>query len=299
MKELSPEVRDKIVQIIGDLDSLPTLPHVASQVMELSMSSRVSVKEIAKILETDPALTSKVLKVANSAFYGLKQQVNSLELALVILGMGEISYLVMSVSVFSAFPDIPGKKTFNREQFWIHSAGCGHFARIIARRLGESSLSGEVFVGGLLHDIGKIVLDEKAHEVFTDIFTRAQEEDRAIWEVEREVLGFTHEEVGLVLAQKWNLPVSLQEAISCHHTPEEAEKAPFTVAVVRMADLFCKAKDIGYGGDKKGFVFSEDVSWALLQKIKPEISNIDIEKFTFELDDEIGKVKEFIDMTRR
>ncbi len=298
MRELSGEIREKIIEIIGDLDSLPTLPHVAAQVMELSMSSKSSVREIAKILETDPALTSKVLKVANSAFYGLKQQVNSLELALVVLGMGEVSHLVMSISVFSAFPDIPGKKTFNREQFWVHSAGCGHFARVIARRLGEPALSGEVFVGGLLHDIGKVVLDEKAHDVFTDIFTQAQEEDRAIYEVEKERLGFTHEEVGLVLAQKWNLPLSLQEAISLHHHPEDAEKAQFTVAVVRMADLFCKANEIGYGGDTKGFVFTEDVSWALVQKIKPEIASIDIEKFTFELNDEIKKVRDFINIAR-
>ncbi len=298
MREISAEVRDKIVDLIGDLDSLPTLPHVAAQVMELSMSARGGVREIAKILESDPALTSKVLKVANSAFYGLKQQVNSLELALVVLGMSEISHLVMSVSVFTAFPDIPGKKTFDREKFWMHSAGCGHFARIISRRLGEPALSGEVFVGGLLHDIGKIVLDEKAHDTFTDIFTRAQEEDRAIYDVEKEVLGFTHEEVGLVLAEKWNLPISIQEAISCHHHPEEAEKSPFTVAVVRMADLFCKAKDIGYGGDRKGFVFSEDISWALVQKIKPELGSLDLEKFTFELDDEIEKVKEFLAITR-
>ncbi len=298
MKELSPEIRTKIIDLIGDLESLPTLPHVAAQVMELAMSSKTSVKEISKILESDPALTSKVLKVANSAFYGLKQQVNSLELALVVLGMSEISHLVMSVSVFSAFPDIPGKQTFDRERFWIHSAGCGHFARIIMRKLGSPALSGEVFVGGLLHDIGKVVLDEMAHEVFTDIFTRAQEEDRAIYDVEKEVLGFTHEEVGLVLAEKWNLPPAIQEAISCHHHPEEAEVSPLTVAVVRIADLFCKAKDIGYGGDRKGFVLAEDISWALVQKIKPELADLDVERFTFELDNEIDKVKEFIAITR-
>ncbi len=294
MPEIDQSLKDRIIEIIGDIDSLPTLPHVASQIMELAMSSKSSIREMSKILESDPALTSKILKVANSAFYGLKQQVNSLELALVVLGMSEISHLVMSISVFSAFPEIPGKKTFDREKFWIHSAGCGHFARILARRLGEPALSGEIFVGGLLHDIGKIVLDEKAHEVFTDIFNQAQERDMSIYDVEKEVLGFTHAEVGLVLAEKWNLPVSIQEVIAYHHHPELAEESPFNVAVVRMADLFCKAKDIGFSGDRKGFSFVDDISWEIVKKIKPELVNLDIEKFTFELDDEIERVKEFI-----
>ncbi len=298
MPEIEEQIKEKIISLIGDLDSLPTLPHVAAQVMDLTMSSRASVRDISRILEGDPSLTSKVLKVANSAFYGLKQQVNSLELALVVLGMGEISHLIMSVSVFSAFPDIPGKETFDREKFWVHSAACGHFARILAKRLGEPMLGGEVFVGGLLHDIGKIVLDEKRHDVFTDIFNRAKDEDRSIYDVEKEVLGFTHAEVGLVLAQMWNLPISIQEAIAYHHIPEQAEKAPFTVGIVRVADLFCKAKEIGFGGDNKGFIFSEDISWLLIQKVKPELASIDIEKFTYELDDEIEKVREFINITR-
>ena len=298
MPEIDEKIKGDIISLIGDLDSLPTLPHVASQVMDLTMSSKASVRDISKILEGDPSLTSKVLKVANSAFYGLKQQVNSLELALVVLGMGEIGHLVMSVSVFSAFPDIPGKQSFDREGFWIHSSGCGHFARILAKKLDEPMLGGEVFVGGLLHDIGKILLDEKRHDVFTDIFNRAINEDRSLYDVEKEVLGFTHAEVGLVLAQMWNLPVSIQEAIAYHHTPEQAEKAPFTVSIVRVADLFCKAKKIGFGGDNRGFIFNEDISWLLIQKIKPDIANIDIEKFTYELDDEIEKVKEFVNITR-
>ncbi len=298
MADLSPEIEDKIIDLIGDLDSLPTLPHVAAQVMELTVSPKASIRDISKILQTDPALTSKVLKVANSAFYGLKQQVNSLELALVILGMAEISHLIVGVSVFSAFPDIPGKKAFDRDQFWIHSAGCGQFARIIAQKLKEPTLSGELFVSGLLHDIGKILLDEKAHAAFTEVFHRAQEENRPIYDVEKEILGFTHQEVGLVLAKKWNLPISIQEAISCHHTPHEAQRSPLAVAIVRIADLFCKAKDIGYGGDRKGFIFTEDPAWSLLLKIKPELEYLDIEKFTYELDDEIDRVKEFIKLTR-
>ncbi len=290
--------REKILDLIGGIDSLPTLPHVASQIMEAAMSSGSSIRNIAEILSKDPALASKVLKVANSAFYGLKQQVNSLELALVVLGMHEINHLVLSVSVFSAFSDKNDETDFSREKFWEHSAACGHFARILCKKLKETTLGGEAFVGGLLHDIGKIVLDEFNHDKFMLIVKRAAEEETGVYEIEMDELGFSHADIGAVLAEKWNLPPSVVDVIHNHHQPINAEASPFVVAVVRIADLFCKAKDIGFGGDRKPFVMEEDLSWQIIQKTKPELKNLDIEKLTYELDDEIDKVKEFVAINR-
>ncbi len=295
---MDTQVRERILELIGGIDSLPTLPHVASQIMDMAMSSGSSIRNIAEILSKDPSLASKVLKVANSAFYGLKQQVNSLELALVVLGMHEINHLVLSVSVFSAFADKEDKTGFSREKFWEHSAACGHFARILCKKLKETTLGGEAFVGGLLHDIGKIVLDEFSHDTFIGILQEAQEKNTGVYEIETEKLGFSHADIGAVLAEKWNLPPSVVDVIQNHHEPLNATNSPFLVAVVRIADLFCKAKEIGFGCDRKPFILEEDISWEIIQKTKPELKNLDIEKFTYELDDEVEKVKEFVSINR-
>jgi len=284
---------EEIKRRIQNIGSLPTLPKVATEVISMAGNPDVSIKEIASVISQDPSLSAKILKVANSAFYGLKQRVASIQLALVILGLNKIKNLVIGISVFKTFPVKPGHPTFDREKFWEHSVGCGQIAKILAALLG-CEMDGEEFVAGLLHDIGKIVMDQFFHEEFTRVVDFTYEKDVPMIEAEKEVLGVTHAEIGSWLAEDWKLPLSLVEAITFHHQPQEAVLNPTLTSLVRLSDLFCKAKGIGFSGDTQGISISDRVAWKTLKAAKPQLEDLDMERFVFDLDTEIEKAKEFL-----
>ncbi len=284
---------EEIKERIQNIGSLPTLPKVATEVISMAGNPDVSIKEIASIISQDPSLSAKILKVANSAFYGLKQRVASIQLALVILGLNKIKNLVIGISVFKTFPIRPGRPTFDREKFWEHSVGCGQIAKILATLLG-CEMDGEEFVAGLLHDVGKIVLDQFFHDEFTKVVDLTFEKDIPMIEAEKEVLGTTHAEIGSWLAEDWKLPLSLVEAITYHHEPQKAALNPTLTSLVRLSDLFCKAKGIGFSGDAQGVSISDRIAWKTLKAAKPQLEELDMERFVFDLDTEIERAREYL-----
>jgi len=284
---------EKVRERIQNIGSLPTLPKVATEVISMAGNPEISIKEIASVISKDPSLSAKILKVANSAFYGLKQRVATIQLALVILGLKKIKNLVIGISVFKTFPIRPGHSTFDREKFWEHSVGCGQIAKILATLLG-CEMDGEEFVAGLLHDIGKIVLDQFFHNEFTKVVDSTFEKDIPMIEAEEEVLGTTHAEIGSWLAEEWKLPLSLVETISFHHQPQKAVLNPTLTSLIRLSDLFCKAKGIGFSGDTQGISISDRIAWKTLKAAKPQLGELDMERFVFDLDTEIERAREFL-----
>ena len=287
------EVWDKIKGI----DNLPTLPTIASEVVAAAQDPDSSVDQIGKVIEKDPPLTAKVLKVANSPMYGLRKEITSIRHALVIMGLKEVENLVLSVSVFNTFPEEPGKASFDREAFWEHSMACSDIAKILAAKLGLR-FDGKEFVAGLVHDIGKILFDEYFHEEFSSVLERTTKEDIPMIEAERAVLGVTHCEVGAFLANRWNIPPPIEEAIRFHHAIEEASIEPVLTAIIHLANVMAKVKGIGFCHGSMVFSLEDDPAWSILTEIKPELAELDIERFTFELDDEVEKVKELVRSVR-
>lgn len=282
---------------IERIGHLPTLPSIASKILELVHDPDSSIGDVGKVIQNDVSLSTKMLRIANSPFYGLRHRVGTVERALVVLGMEEIAHLVTAVSVFQAFPDLPGQPTFDREQFWDHSAGCGYIAKLLARRL-RYRFEGVEFVAGLVHDIGKIVLDQYFHDAFVTVLDFTQRRIPMI-KAERLVLGVMHPEVGEWLLTKWRLPEAIVHSVRYHHEPEKAEDHRSLVALVHMADLLCKASGIGFGGDVSGFCLADSPAWGILAAEKPEIKELDIEHFTFGLEDEIEHIREFVQVARQ
>ncbi|MBW2057431.1 MAG: HDOD domain-containing protein [Deltaproteobacteria bacterium] len=204
-------------------------------------SERISAEKIGKTIGQDYALSAKVLRLVNSAFYGLGERVSSVTSAVVLLGFNVVQGVVLSASVFELMDRaIVG--------LWEHSLGTAIASGVLARALYFQEPE-EVSVAGLLHDIGKVVVPAKMPETYEEIRRRIEHTTLSIAEVEREVLGFDHSRIGMWLADEWNFPPNLTEPIVYHHTPSLAKEARIQTAIVHLADILIRAKGFGFGGD--------------------------------------------------
>jgi len=227
---------------IDQLGELPTLPHVVQKLASTIGRPNVSAEEIGMLIEKDQVLSAKVLRLANSPFYGFPARIASVGHAVVVLGLNVVKGLTLCATAFDIMKDA------GMDQLWRHSLGVAMTAQIIGTRLAIKNPE-EVFVAGLLHDIGKVVLYVKWPDVGGRIKTAYHTGDRPIMEIEQELLNLTHADVGGWLAQAWHLPSALREPIQFHHTPTMAQDAGLQTAIVHVADIFVKGLGCGNPGD--------------------------------------------------
>lgn len=228
---------------IEKLGDLPTLPHVVQRLAAMIGRPTVSTEEIGSIIEKDQVLAAKVLRLANSPFYGFPSRIGSVPHAVIVLGFNVVKGLTLCASALSIMKDA------GMDQLWRHSLGVAITANLLATRL-EIKNSEELFVAGLLHDIGKVVLYVKWPEVGTRIKDALQAGgDRSLLDVEQEVTGLSHADIGGCLANAWHLPITLREPILYHHNPTLAKEAALQTAIVHVADILVKGLACGNPGD--------------------------------------------------
>ena len=246
MVKANPAVQ-KIKRITESIINLPTLPTVVSKMIELVDNPKTSAASLARLISADQALTARILKLANSAYYGFPREISTVNMAIVVIGFNTVKEMGLSLSVFEVFKDSGRDKSFDTAQFWQHSIGCGSAARLIARRF-KYQFIGEAFVAGLLHDIGKVILNQYMHEEFTAILTDVAENGALLDEAEIATVGATHSQIGGWLAEKWNLPRIIVDSIKHHHDPWEAKVDAALVAIVSVANYLCHISTIGNSG---------------------------------------------------
>ncbi len=196
---------------------LPALPTVIIQVLQATENEQVTINEIEEMITTDVAITTKILKVVNSAYFGLPRQVMNIGQAVGILGIHQTRNLVLSLGVLNALASPNARVMEMQRQFWQHSFGAAHCARSIAavKRLAAKDQE-SAFVGGLLHDIGRLFLLTLFNQPYSQVLTEAVSKGIALAEVEDRVLNTTHAELGGTLAERWNFPGPLIEMIRFH-----------------------------------------------------------------------------------
>jgi len=230
------------------LEGLPTLPSVASTLVSLTQSPQTSATQVGELISQDQALTSRVLKLVNSAYYGFPKQITTVNHAVVILGFNRVKNIVLAASIFG----LKGQRLpqrFNAPGLWQHSLGAAVAARTAAREFGRGD-SEEAFVCGLLHDVGKLVLAQVAPADYDRCLAGAEERDELILITEREILGADHAEVGSWLAEQWRLPPAVVSAVCRHHTPTASRKDRDAAWVTHLGDILARALQIGWAGDR-------------------------------------------------
>lgn len=250
----TPEKLQQLVQTIRDL---PALPEVVVRVMRMTEDPRSDAQSIAKVIATDQAMAARVLKLANSAFYGLPRRVSTLSEAVVILGFRTIKNLAIAASTFELLNREIAGYWLQRGELWRHSLACAIGAQLIAHKV-RLPVVEEAFVAGLLHDIGKVAINLFVREQFDQIMEHALQNRIPFVEAEQEVLGFNHAMAGGLIAEKWNLPPSLVSVIKYHHRPSGAPDKDLMISAVHLADILSITMGIGIGGDGLYYVLEED-----------------------------------------
>jgi putative nucleotidyltransferase with HDIG domain len=238
--------------IIKKLDELPSLPAVVYELSRVINDPMSSTKEVEAIMSQDIGLTTKVLKLANSAYYAIPGGVSSLARAIGFIGFDTIHQLVLSASIIKAL-EVKGPSTFDINEFWKHSIGVAIASEVIAKHVRHPNPS-DVFTAGLVHDMGKLALYLVSNEVLLYIIENAEKNKKTFLEIETENNYTNHAELGLMLGEKWRLPKTIQVAARYHHEKDIARRGGLSsdfnqvVDIVMLANLLVHALKFGNAG---------------------------------------------------
>ncbi len=227
-----------IERLIRKIEQIPTLPIVSQKIMLLLGDEEVSLSKVASLIEKDQALAVKVLKVANSAFYRTLSKVSTIDHALVILGIEEVRAILLAFSIHNFFSG--GKNgDFDRTRFWKHAVVCSQIAKYLARYFNLPH-DDTLFLSGLIHDMGKVVLDQYFHEEFQEIIDYVSTNHVSFSKGEREILGITHYQIAAKLLQQWKFPEKVVMQVFYHHAPWHDKNYVNGSIVVYLANILTK-----------------------------------------------------------
>ena len=248
----------RLETLVRQVRDLPALPDMAVKVMRLTDDARASANDVARVLAADQAMTARVLKLANSAFYGVPRRVSTVTDAVVLLGMRTVRNMTVALGCQPVLERALPGYALRPGDLWRHSFCCAFAAQCLAKRA-RYRVAEEAFVGGLLHDIGKVILNTHMQAEFAAVLRYASENDVPFMDAERAVLGFDHAEAGARVLARWNLPPALVDCVRYHHEPlSQPTPSPLT-GLVHLADVMCLMLGIGLGGDGLQYPLQEGV----------------------------------------
>jgi HD-like signal output (HDOD) protein len=283
---------EKAETMIRQVVNLPTIPETMTRVTALLDNPDVELDEVAEVILTDQVMASRVIKIVNSPMFRPMHQIKSLKRALIYLGFRRIREIALTCSIIKTFEGKEG--VFDVKTFWEHSFGVGIVSKIIAQRVRYPETE-KAYICGIVHDIGEVFLSSYMSEEFQKIVDLIKGTCHSFAEGELFMLGTTHCDLGFCLAKKWNFPLEYCDVIENHHSPQDATFDPMLVAIVNLADLFCSVRNLNYDNSVwVSFSLTEEKSWEILQRYSPNFSDLDVEKFCFELDEKVVEIEEMV-----
>ncbi len=244
--------------IVAKTTDLPAIPAAAIAVMRETDLSTSTARSVAEHLSCDQALSSRVLRLANSAYYGMSRQVTDLQESVVLLGMRSVRNLAVIAATYTWMQRPMNGYALEPSSMWKHSFGVSIAAQLIAKK-SKSCDPDLAFTAGLLHNLGKVAMNIWLDRKLAAVISLAQRDQLAFDEVERKILGYDHAEVGAHLAEIWNLPESLVVAIRYHHRPNDADPTSPVTDCVHLGDFLTMSMGYGLGGDGLYYNFCPEV----------------------------------------
>ena len=263
--------------LIKKVEQIPTLPAVSQKILEIVKDEDVSIKEIVTLIETDQALAAKLLKVANSAFYGCLNKVSSIDHATVILGMKEVKSILLGFSVQNFFAQHEGSLC-DQTRFWRHGIICSQVAKLLGRNFNIRN-DETLFLIGLIHDIGKVVLDQYLYEEFEQIIEYLSANKSTFSQAEKAVIGTTHYQIAAKLLRQWQFPNDVIMPILYHHAPWYDKEYEISSIMIYLANILTHLVGFSCYPDEKKidlqeFINSQEFSFVLQNGIDLDYEKI-------------------------
>ncbi len=250
-----PDLKD----IVRQIDLLEPVPPIATQIMALAEESDSALSEIADLILNDPAITANLLKICNSAYFGLNRKVESVRDAIGFVGLDQIVQLVMLNSVSQNLKKQPQGYGLGEGELWRHAVSSAHVAKILAGKFGISQHKHLIYTAALLKDIGKLILGRFVAFSFEEINILVNSKGFSFNEAEKKVIGMNHEELGAMVGQKWRFSDKLIYIIRHHHLSNESAREDLETSLVYLADIICMMMGVCTGTDGLSYRFYSDV----------------------------------------
>jgi len=259
-----------ILKRLDRIDDLPTLPSIAMKVNRMLQDYDTSISKLAQTIEKDQAIVPRILKLVNSAFFGFQSKISSISHAVVLLGFNTVRNAVVSVSIINAFSgDKKALEGFDITKFWNHSVAVAVISRYLAEETRLHPID-DFFTGGLLHDIGKIVLFQHFQDLFKKVWLSARENNLSFYDAEKKEISITHARIGGYLASKWQLPESLVDVIRYHHTVSKNANDFNLLIIVHVADIIANS----FMSDSKSKLDFSLIHPDAFSKMKPQLKTV-------------------------
>jgi HD-like signal output (HDOD) protein len=293
---VNPETSKMLQRRVSELGSLPVMPSILQSLGTCLSASPgdMNIDRIVELISYDKSLAAQCLRVANSAMFTRRTEVESIRQAVLALGIQRVRDIVYSCSLPKLFSG--AQNGMAHATFWRHALGTALVSQNLAQRLKVADIE-KLYLAGLLCDIGILVNSLLYPEEFKCVLAQAEASETPLCEVEQEILGFTHCESGRVLADIWKLPPDISEAIEFHHHPIGHQEGLEMTCVVYLADLLCRLRGLGYGYyEAREFDLAAEAPWEVLKKKHPDTAaGLDMARFTIELDQYGVEVQKMVD----
>jgi len=274
--------------IVGKVDEMPVLPNRINRIMQITQNPDSTIDDLEMEILKDQSLTSKVLKLANSTHYGYPRKISTVSRATILLGFKTIESIVLASTVSKYLLGELEGYALEKHDLWNQSQTCAIISRYIAKYKGFEQPE-QAYIAGLIRDIGKTILNHYVKSEYDQIIKMVESEGCSFLEAERIVLGFDHGQVGGKVAEKWNFPSELVEAIEYHHTPEKSKENPKLVSIVHVADAITMMMGVGLGVDGMAYGFSQlaldilEIDESEIQYIISEVSDLILDEDSFNI----------------
>ncbi|GAB6086296.1 HDOD domain-containing protein [Alkaliphilus crotonatoxidans] len=265
-------------EIISRVEDIPTLPDTITRIIQLTDDANSTVQDIEREVLKDQSLTTKILRLANSAYYGYPRTISTISQATVLLGFQTVRSMALSATVSNILDKELEGYALESKALLRQSQACAMISRFLAKKL-RFSKAENAYVAGLLRDIGKVILNYYITEQYQQVINEVETRGITFLEAEEMILGFNHAEVGAKIAEKWNLPEELVEAIAYHHTPDRAKVNEKMTAIVHVSDAMIMMMGMGLGIDGLAYRFSPHA----LELLK--LDELDLQQYMAEASD--------------
>jgi putative nucleotidyltransferase with HDIG domain len=281
------QMSEKASKWINQVKGLVSPPDICITVFEMIETQTTTARQLGDVISRDPNLTARLLKIVNSPYYNFSGRIDTVSRAITVIGIRELSSLVLAVSAVKTFSKIPNELV-NIDTFWRHSIYTALIARELAKRC-DILHPERLFVAGIMHDIGSLIIYNRVPDVARALLVQANGSESALYELENTMLDTSHAQIGGLLLEAWMLPKILRDAIAFHHEPELCETAPVEASIVHIADTLANMSLIGSFSSE--IYIDENISPHAWKTLRIDPAKVDMDTLMGVAEEQLGDVR--------